>query len=259
MVLSVSMGNKFKFSGTYLWVIGVLTASIAAFVYLFVSDVPTTLPRIKLSYFVDEQEIATSVGTHLAQEIGQTQNYWIGIEPMKDEQVEVALQLKAELEKKSPFQKIIVDQELGFSDEILKKFSPTDIIFVKQNVDTLGDILSKLEKENVNYLLVTASIYSNSMLLQNPIFKIKEKHNIKPMTFSMAYMPINPEDEGKMLFTCDTEDRTGAKEWACLVVSKSRFVRRKVKIDTDKAWTGLMDLSGERDYIILLNKKVISG
>lgn len=253
------MGNKIKFNGTSVWVIGVITASIALFVYLFVSDAPTTQAKIKLSYFVDEQEIATSVGQQLAQEIGQTQNYWIGIEPMKEEQIEVALQLKAELEKKSPFQKIIVDQELGFSDEILKKFSPTDVIFVKQNVEMLGDILAKLEKENVNYLLVTASIYSNSLLLQNPIYKIKEKHGIKPMTFSMAYMPIKPEDEGKMLFTCDTEDRTGAKEWACLVVSKARFVRRKVKGEKDKAWTGLMDLSGERDYIILLNKKAISG
>jgi hypothetical protein len=253
------MGNKFKFNGTSLWVIGVITASIALFAYLFVSDAPTTLPKIKLSYYVNEQEIATSVGQHLAQEITQSQNYWIGIEPMKEEQIEVALQLKAELEKKSPFQKIIVDEELGLSDEILKKFSPTDIIFVKQNVDMLGDILAKLEKENVNYLVVTASIYSNSMLLQNPIYKIKEKHGIKPMTFSMAYLPIKPEDEGKMLFTCETEDRTGAKDWACLVVSKARAVRRKVKTDKDKAWTGLMDLSGERDYILLLNKKTTNG
>jgi hypothetical protein len=253
------MSNKFKFNGTFLWVIGVISVSMVVFVYLFVSDAPKTLPKIKLSYFVDEQEIATSVGKRLAQEIAQTQNYWIGIEPYKNEQIEVALQLKAELEKKTPFQKIIIDQELAFSEELLKKFSPTDVIFVKENVDQLGDILAKLENEKTSYLLITASIYSNSLLIQNPIHKIKEKHGIKPMTFSMAYMPTRPEDEGKMLFTCDTEDRSGAKDWACLVVSKSRFVRRKIKTDKDKLWTGLMDLSGERDYIILLNKKTISG
>lgn len=253
------MSNKFKFNSTFIWVGAVVIASVVTFGYLFTSDAPKTLSKIKLSYFVDEQEIATSVGKFLSQEIEQTQNYWIGIEPYKDEQIEVALQLKAELEKKSPFQKIIVDQELALSEELLKKFSPTDVIFVKENVDQLGDILAKLENEKTSYLLVTASIYSNSILAQNPIHKIKEKHAIKPITFSMAYMPAKPEDEGKMLFPCDTEDRSGAKDWACLIVSKARFARRKIQTDKDKVWTGLMDLSGERDYILLLNKQKISG
>jgi expansin (peptidoglycan-binding protein) len=101
-----------------------------------------------------------------------------------------------------------------------------------------------------------ASIYSNSILLLNPIQKIKHLQAIKPITFSLAYMPVKVEDEGKMLFSCDTEDRSGGKDWACLIVSKARFVRRKIKIDNDKSWTGLMDLTTERDYIILLNKKL---
>lgn len=252
------MSNKFKFNSTFMWVGLVVVGSVALFAYLFASDAPTTQPQIKLSYFVDEQEIATSVGQHLTEEIEKSQSYWIGIEPFKEEQIEVALKLKAELEKKAPFQKIIVDQELGLSDEVLKKISPTDIIYVKQNVDQLADILVKLESEKVNYLVVTASIYSNSLLSQNPIQKIKQKSAIKPMTFSIAYMPTKPEEEGRMLFACDTEDRSGAKEWACFVVSKARAVKRKIKTEKDKSWTGLMDLSGERDYIILLNKRPIS-
>lgn len=250
------MGNKFKFNGTFLWVIGVAAGSIALFVYLFVSDAPKTQPKIKLSYFVNEQEIAKTVVESLAEETAKTQNYWIGIEPLKPELIEVALQLKAVLEKKTPFQKIIVDQELGLPEEVLKKIIPTDLIFVKENVQQLGEILFKLESEKISYLVITASIYSNSILLQNPIHKIKQQQAIQPMTFSVAYMPIKAEDEGKMLFTCDTEDRSGGKEWACLIVSKARFVRRKIKIDNDKPWTGLMDLTTNRDYIILLNKKI---
>ena len=253
------MSNTFKFNSTFIWVGAVAIASVSVFVYLFTSDAPTTQSKIKLSSFVNEQEIAASIGKNLDQQAEQAQGYWIGIEPYKNEQIEVALQLKTELEKKAGFQKIIVDQELALSEEILKKISPTDIIFVKENVSLLGDILAKLENEKVRYILITASIYSNSLLLQNPLRKIKDKHVINPITFSMAYMPTKPEDEGKMLFTCDTEDRTGAKEWACLVVSKARSVRRKMAAHQDKQWTGMMDLSGDRDYIILLNKKNISG
>jgi hypothetical protein len=250
------MGNKFKFNGAVLWVIGVMVASVALVVYLFVSDAPKTQPKIKLSYFSNEQEIAKTVIDALAEETAQSQNYWIGIEPLKPELIEVALQLKAELEKKTTFQKIIVDQELGLSEEVLKKVNPTDIIFLKENVAQLGEILFKLEAEKINYLVITASIYSNSILLLNPIQKIKHLQAIKPITFSLAYMPVKVEDEGKMLFSCDTEDRSGGKDWACLIVSKARVVRRKIKIDNDKSWTGLMDLTTERDYIILLNKKL---
>ena len=250
------MSNKFKLNSTFVWVGAVAVASVAAFVYLFASDAPTTQPKLRLSYFANESEIATAVSKSLTEDIQPVQNYWIGIEPFKEEQIEVALQLKAELEKKSAFQKIIVDRELALSEDVLKKISPTDTIFVKQNADQLGDILVKLENEKTSYLVITASIYSNSLLVENPIHKIKSKHPIQPVTFSMAYMPTKPEDEGKMLFMCDTEDKSGAKDWACMVVSKARSVRRKMTANQDKLWMGLMDLSGERDYIVLLNKKI---
>ena len=82
------------------WVIGVIVAAMVLFVYLFISDAPKTLAKINLSYFVDEEEIARSVTWDLSQEINRNKNYWIGVEPDKSEQLEVAVKLKNEIEKK---------------------------------------------------------------------------------------------------------------------------------------------------------------
>ena len=249
------MSRKFKLNSTFVWVFSVLIGSAGLFIYLLRSDTPKTLPKIKLSYFADEAEIARSVATSLNQDSVQTSSYWIGVEPMKHEQIEVALQLKTELESKFAFQKVIIDQELGWSDEVAKKFGITDWILVKENSEQLGQLISKYQSEGVRYILFTASIYSNSLLMQNPIHKIKDKFQIQPTTFSFSYLPFDPEDEKNLLFPCDTEDRAGVKDWGCMVLNKSRNVRRKIDIKHPKAWVGLMDLSGERDYVLWLNKK----
>jgi hypothetical protein len=249
------MFNRLKINSTFVWVFAVLAVSIGGFIYLIRSDSPKTFPKIKLSYFQNEIEIAKSVTASLNQDTSQTKGYWIGVEPMKDEQIEVALQLKNELQNILPFNKVIIDQELGWSDEVVKKFGITDWIFVKDNFEQLGQIISQYESEGVRYIVITASLYSNSLLIKNPIRKIKDKYHVQPTTLSFSYLPFAVEDEKNLLFPCDTEDRAGVKDWACLVLNKSRNVRRKIDVQNPKAWVGLMDLSGERDYVLWLNKK----
>ncbi|MGZ3725725.1 MAG: hypothetical protein ACXWQQ_07985, partial [Pseudobdellovibrio sp.] len=190
-----------------------------------------------------------------SQEIRQNKNYWVGVEPDKTEQLDVALKLKNEIEKKSPFDKVFIDSELSLSPENLKKFGVVETVSVKDDLFNFGEKLAALEKENKTYFLVTAAIYSTSMLKDNPIHKLKEKFMIKPMTFSMGYFTTTPDDERNLLFPCDTEDHTGVKDWACFVISKARGLRRKIDTKNAKPWIGVMDLSGENDYIVVLKKK----
>lgn len=241
-------------AGLY-WVIGVIAASMVIFVYLLLSDAPRTLPKISLSYFVDDNEIAESVEKRLHLELQGANSFWIGIEPDKKEQLDVVEKLIAVLSKKSPFQKVFVDKELQWTDQEQKRFGTTDVVLVKEDIFNLGETLQKLEKEKIPNVVITASIYSTSLLVGNPIRKLKEKNPIQAMTFSIAYFTTSLEDEKKLLFNCNTEDHSGIKDWGCFVVNKARTVRRKVKLDNPKPWIGLMDMSGERDYIILLKKK----
>lgn len=239
---------------TMYWVIGVVVVGIAFFVYLLLGDTQKTVPKITLSYFVDEQEIADSVTKRLSQEILQQSFFWIGVEPEKNEQLTVVQKILEKLASEKKFQTIIADQELNLSKEWIEKLHVTEVVMIKENSKIVGELLADLEKKNQPYLLITAAIYSNSLLMKNQIHQMKELYHIMPMTFSFAYFATSAEDEKNMLFPCVTEDHAGTALWGCTVVNKARFTRRKIDTKNTKPWIGLMDLTGEKDYMLLLKK-----
>lgn len=246
--------SSFKSNAAFYWVLIVAIVSIGVFAYLVKVDAPQTTPKIELSYYEDEQAIADSVGTILVHEIEQNKFYWIGVEPDKVEYVDVASALIKKLKTQHTFQKIIIDQELNLKDDQLAQLSFTDVIAVKEDLHSLGEKLQEFEKSGVSYILVSASIYTNTLLKKNPLHVLKEKHNLSPLTFSFAYFPTTGEDEKNMIFPCRTEDQTGTSEWGCVIVNKARFARRKIISNNLKSWVGLMDLSSEKNYILVLKK-----
>jgi hypothetical protein len=237
------------------WVIAVAVVGIVSFIYILLGDTQKTIPKIKLSYFVDEKEIAQSIDKRLAQEIAQNNFFWIGVEPGKTEQLEVVLKMKAELEKTKPFRTVILDKELELPQAWIEKFKAIEVVSVKESLSAMGELFAQFEKNKERYLLITASLYSSPLVKKNQLNQMKEKYKIWPMTFSLAYFPVTAELEKEMLFPCLTEDHSGVSDWGCVVVNKARFTRRKVDEQNPKAWIGLMDLIGEKDYMVLLRKK----
>jgi hypothetical protein len=252
----MDMKLNMKLNAGFFWVIGVIAASMVLFVYLVIVDAPQTQPKIKLSYFLDEREVVASVEKQLAQELSKANSFWIGIEPFRSEQIDIVVAIKKNFEQRNVFQKVFIDEELQLSNAEKEKLGMTDSLKLKEDALQLGEQLQALEKDNVPYLVVTAAIYSTSLLPSNPIHRIKEKFMIKPTTFSIGYFATTAEDEKNLLFECKAEDHSGIKDWGCFVTNRSRVVRRKIKEDNTKPWLGLMDLSGERDYAILIKKKI---
>lgn len=240
-----------------IWVFGIVILALGVFVYLILGDTPQTVPKITLSYFTDEQEISDSIAKILYQELNQNPYYWIGLEPEKNEEIGVLLKLKQEIARHQKVQRVFVDSELELKPDVISQIGATDIISVKDDVYNLGEKLQKLENDKIPYIVITAAIYSTSILKQNPIFKIKEKYHLNPMTFSFSYFPIDQNDEENMIFPCSTsnDDHSGITDWGCITVNKARSVRRKIKKSNPKPWIGLMDLTGEKDYMVLLKKK----
>ena len=244
-----------KSNKALIWVIAVVLAAMIVFVYIMVSEAPRTLAKITVSYFVDEQEIAASVSKRLFQETNGQRNYIIGFEPDKSEQLKIVMQLKSEFEKTGPFAKVFVDEELALSKEALASLKATDIAPFKEDIYKIGEKLQALEKDGVSYLVISANIYTSSLLKKNPIAVLRENFKIMPLVFSIGYLPVSAADEKHVQFACNTEDRNGTSDWGCVVINKSRGVRRKINLNNPKPWIGLMDLTGEHDYMILVKRK----
>lgn len=243
--------KKFK---TLYYIIFVFSLGLGALVYFTLNQTAKTVPRITLSYFKDTQEVAGAIGLRLQQELLDEKHIWLGVEPEKPLFLNVVESIKQNFEKNhGVFDKIFIDSELGIKPDQLSFYNQAEVVQVKMDWPTLSQKIQTLKDQKV--LVVTAAIYSTNLLKQNPIDKLKSVVGVQPTTFSMGYFSINSQDEKNNLFPCDTEDKEGIKDWGCAVLNKARSQRRKVnlkKIDEQQLLVGVMDLTGQKDYMLLL-------
>lgn len=247
--------SSFKSRATMLWVLLVLTLSIVSFFYLVKVDEPVSQTLLAAQSFKDDAQVAASLVDKIPPASLTNKFFWIGIEPDKSEQIELALALISQLKNHNVIQRIIVDQELNMKPDILKLFGHTDLIFAKENIYSLGEKLQELERNNIGYIFVSASIYTASILKRNLINLLVEKYNLKPVSFSLAYLPVSSFDEKNMVFGCSTDDQTGTSQWGCAVINRSRFARKKLAFENSDIWFGLMDSTSENFYNVIMKKK----
>ena len=238
------------------WLLGATIIAAGVYISIMLGDTQKTVPKITLSYFADENEVARAIAKRLDQEIGQNRSFWIGIEPDKNEHLAVIQALKMAIERKNgPFDEMIVDSELKLISDFLQSVNTSQYVQLKDNLDAVGTVLQKLEQQNKKYLFVTAALYTNSFIKENQIHQLREKYKINPMTISFGFFPATADEESEALFPCSTENKSGASDWGCALINKSRSIRRKFDKTKLKAWSGVMDLTGENDYMFLLRKK----
>ena len=226
------------------YIAGVFLTGVVTLVYLTVGQSERTLPKIKLSYFKSNTEVAESIHTILQQEIKKEKYFWIGIEPSHKNQIEILNELKNIIEKENgPFDMVYMDQEL-------KSDSNYPQVSIK---DSWGAIAKNIQANaDKRILIITAAIYSTNLIKENPVHKINEASGKRPMTFSMGYFAAKSEDEQNNVFPCMTDDKEGVAAWGCLVLNKARSQRRKVNPEKLNLTVGLMDLTGEKDYMLLV-------
>ncbi|MCM2352121.1 MAG: hypothetical protein NDI63_00795 [Pseudobdellovibrio sp.] len=229
----------------------------AAVIYFMGGSSQTTVPKIKLSYFKDNVEFASTIKENLQSEIGKAKYFWIGYEPEKENQYDLTNQIKLEIEKQNgAFDIVVIDQELTLGEEKEKFLGKTHEIPLKEGYDDAAELIKANKDKKI--LFITAAIYSTNLIQNNPHGKIKELTQLKPTVFSLGYFPALTEEEGNTLFRCDTEDKTGTSPWGCAVINKARTIRRRIDLAKLKATPapriGLMDISGDNDYMVLVGK-----
>ena len=226
-------------------------------------DMTKTVPKIKLSYFKSVPELAETVLNRLELELTTESQFWIGIEPNKSNHIVLAEELTLRLKSLGKIEQVYVDEQLGLSEQqlagIAMAFPDFKVLTIKEHWFDLSEMQKK--NELAKSMIITASIYATSMLPQNPINKIKKDNpNYKPTTFSTGHFAISTEDEKNLTFPCGTEDRAGTQNWACGILNKARAQRRKIQPTGEvhnKTFLGVMDLTGEKDYMIVFTERTL--
>ncbi len=238
-----------KFKPVYFAIV-IFVLALAGLIYTQLGNAQKTVPKVKLSYFNSLSEFSEAIQSRLQQEILTEKSFWFGVEPEKPNHVKLAIEVMKKIEKSNgPFDAIFFDKELQLKPEDLVDIPQAQGVFVRNEWPAVADQLLALKDKK--YFLITASIYSTSFLRENPISKIKGKIQQNIMTFSSGHLSADVEDEKNSVFPCRTDDKEGISAWSCAVVSKSRTQRKKLNLNNN-GYAGLMDLTGEKDYMILI-------
>lgn len=236
-----------------------LLAGIAAFAVMYFtgSNAQQTEPKIRITYFKDINEYATTIEQLLHSEIGQQKYFWIGYEPEKENQIQLTNLLKKEIEKQNgAFDIVIVDKELALAEEQKSFFAMTHYIPVKENYNEIAEMIKANKDKKI--LVITAAVYSSNLIENNSHKKVNDLTQTKPLVLSLGFFPAMAEEERFNVFKCDTEDKTGTAPWGCTVINKSRAIRRRIDLEklkgTPSPVIGLVDATGDADYMILVGK-----
>jgi hypothetical protein len=237
------------------YIAAVFIVGLISLVYLSQGQSETTEPLIKLSYFKSNLEVAQAIHSTVQTEIKQNKHIWFGIEPQAEREIDIYKELKNLIEKDNgAFDMVYVDKELRLSEADHTLLGATMVREIKENWGLVAKDLEANKGKNI--LVITAAIYSTNFIPENPMAKMKAAYGLNPLIFSMGYFAIKPEDERKIIFPCMTDNKEGIAGWGCLIVNKARTQRRRVdmaKIDPPSSLiAGLMDKTGEKDYMILI-------
>ena len=115
-------------------VVAVSVVALGIFISVSLDGAQKTVPKIKLSYFATETEIAESITKRLNLEVQKNTSFWLGVEPEKNEHLPVVVAIKNEIEKlNGPFDEVIVDSELRLSNADLSLLNTSQNILLKEN------------------------------------------------------------------------------------------------------------------------------
>jgi hypothetical protein len=227
----------------------VLIAGLGASVYFGIQ--PKTLPKITYSHFEQPSKLADAIILRMNQELKTYPLIMLGVMPGRAYDLEV---WKAFLAQSSipgvQYQALVIDPELP---GVAAMFPSAVQIDIRKEMDRFIEGAKNARSQGIRMAVILPSIYASQILKENPTSLIIRTTDLRPASFSITGFPRSPEQEQKQDLRCvmgpaDTES-TGAL--GCVAQNSARTAYRK-KSEAGK-YEGLMDLVGERDYLILFN------
>ncbi len=220
------------------------------------SITPKSIPKIKFSQVETAEELGQAVFERLRSEIKQAPVVLLGVTPNHIEDLELWKGfLAANQEPGSKYDVIIVEPMLPFVELI-----PSNMrIDVKDEMVRFVEGIKKAQEQGLRVAAIVPSIYSTQLLKANPAKRLKEEHQLDFTSFSVTKFPVTRQQEEAFEPPCavgEEQDHTGTGALGCMIRDIARKTYRK-KFEDNKM-SGLMEQTGAKDYIILLNRNAAS-
>lgn len=212
---------------------------------------PKSVPKIKYSHFEHPSKLADALILRMNQDLKNYPLVMLGVMPGRTHDLEVWQAFLAQSSIPGvQYQVLVIDPELPGAVEMFPSAIKIDL---KKDLNRFIEGAKNARAQGLRMAVIVPSIYGTQILKDNPAGVIAATTDLKPASFSIMGFPRSPEQEQKQEIACvmGPGNVSGTGALGCVAQNKARLAYRK-KSDPTK-FEGLMDLVGERDYLILFN------
>ena len=234
----------------------VLGAGLTATIYFGLQ--PRPVPKIQISKFQSDLELANSLVMRLNEEIKDSRVIFLGVQPERPDQLKVwQAFLKQSLPPEMQYSVVVLDQYLP-NPELFPEAERFD---TKEQAQALFSGIQQALQSGKRVAVIVPNIYSVQKVAGNLVNRLSEllqpenKPEILPTSLSLADFPRDRSEERSMVQPCVVEgvDETGYGPWGCMVLQAARANYRK-RFEKGQ-WIGLVNLIGLRDYMVLYTQE----
>ncbi|UXR64131.1 hypothetical protein EZJ49_13775 [Bdellovibrio bacteriovorus] len=234
------------------WVGAVAVIALGVFFSMNFQIQEKSIPKIKFSQVDIPEKLGKGVYERLRMEIKNAPVVMLGVTPNQIEDLELWRGfMEANQEQGSKYDVIVVDPQLPF----VELFASNMRLDVQNEMDRFVEGIKNAQAQGLRVAAIVPYIYSSQLVKKGPALRLKEEHGIDVTSFSVMKFPVTREQEEGFLPLCELDagrDLAGTGHLGCMVREIARKTYRK-KFEENK-YSGMMEQSGGKDYIILLNR-----
>ncbi len=234
-----------------IFLVVVMLAGIGAIIYVGIK--PKPISKIDLSGFQSTAEYSKSLDVRLNQEIKDSPILFLGVEADNIAQTKLWKEFLDLLPPGEAYDQVILDKLVSS----YTFFDKNQVIDMKEQGPELIKFLQDAKAQNKRTVVIAPSIFVSQLIPKNPTGKILEKSGLSITSFSLASFPESREQEKLQNITCDTNvnDEKGTAALGCIILQVARSNYRKHL--TGFPYVGIVNQVGLRDYLMMINEKVL--
>lgn len=234
------------------WVAAAAVVGLGIFFSMNFKIQEKAIPKIKFSQVETPEVLGKGVYERLRMEIQKADVVLLGVTPEQIEDMELWRGFfQANNQPGAKYDILVGDPRLPYL-EIFQDIVHMDI---QEDLNRLAEGIRKAKESGQRMAVIVPYIYASKLIRKNPAHRLKDEFNIDVTSFSIVKFPVTREQEIGFEPKCELEsgrDLIGTGHLGCLLQEIARKTYRK-KFEAGK-YSGMMEMTGTNDYLILLNR-----
>ncbi len=213
---------------------------------------PPTQVKINFAHYKVPEDFGREVFLKLKEEVKASPIIFLGVTPNQIEDMELWRGFfEANQEPGSKYDMIVVEPMLPY----VELFDSNMRIDIKEEMARFVEGVQKARSEGLRVAVIVPHIYSTQLLKKNPASRLLTEYKMDILSLTAVKFPATREQEQAMEPACvfeESKDIAGTGALGCAIQNAARQTYRLPL--QEGQFSGLMEQSSPKDFLILLNR-----